>query len=124
MQVGRDFAAWLGLTPRQNSSGGTAKLGAVTKPGNRYIRKLFVVGSTAVLRCAGKRRGRLADLIAALRARKPGARPVVLAHKLARIRLGDHDDRREVRRHRTTCRHKPSKPIGQLLSEFGMLDET
>ena len=41
---GRDFAAWLGLTPRQNSSGGKQTLGAITKQGNRYIRKLLVLG--------------------------------------------------------------------------------
>ena len=83
---GRDFAAWLGLTPRQNSSGGKAKLGAITKQGNRYIRKLLVVGSTAVLRFAGKRSGPLANSIAALRARKPERLvAVALANKLARI---------------------------------------
>jgi transposase len=82
---GRDFAAWLGLTLRRNSSGEKAKLG-VTKQGKRYIRELLVVGSTAVPRCAGKRRGPLAESIAALRARKaecPVA--VALASKLARI---------------------------------------
>ena len=46
---GRDFAAWLGLTPRQNSSGGKQTLGAVTKQGNRYIRKLLVLGATSLL---------------------------------------------------------------------------
>ncbi len=68
---GRDFAAWLGLTPKQNSSGGKQKLGAITKQGNRYIRKMLVVGATSVLRVAKKRRGALADWINALRARKP-----------------------------------------------------
>jgi transposase len=84
---GRDFAAWLGLTPRQNSSGGKAKLGAVTKKGNRYLRKLLVVGSTAALRHApGKRNGVLAEWIAALRARKPERLvAAALANKLARI---------------------------------------
>ena len=53
---GRDFAAWLGLTPRQNSSGGKAKLGAITKQGNRYIRKMLVVGCTSALRVAGSTR--------------------------------------------------------------------
>ncbi|MFK3968912.1 IS110 family transposase [Ensifer adhaerens] len=42
---GRDFAAWLGLTPRQNSSGGKQSLGAITKQGNRYIRKLLVLAA-------------------------------------------------------------------------------
>ena len=92
---GRDFAAWLGLTPKQNSSGGKAKLGAITKQGNRYIRKMLVVGCTSALRVAGKRKGALADWIAALRARKPERLvAVALANKLARILLGDHDHRR------------------------------
>lgn len=83
---GRDFAAWLGLTPRQNSSGGKEKLGAITKQGNRYIRKLLVTGATSVLRVAGKRKGALADWINALRARKPErVVAVALANKLARI---------------------------------------
>ena len=83
---GRDFAAWLGLTPKQNSSGGKAKLGAITKQGNRYIRKMLVVGCTSTLRVAGKRKGALADWIAALRARKPERLvAVALANKLARI---------------------------------------
>ncbi len=85
-ESGRDFAAWLGLTPRQNSSGGKAKLGAITKQGNRYIRKMLVVGSRSALRVAGKRKGALADWIAALRARKPEPLvAVALANKLARI---------------------------------------
>ena len=83
---GRDFAAWLGLTPRQNSSGGKDRLGAITKQGNRYIRKMLVVGATSVLRVAGKRKGALADWINALRARKPERlAAVALANKLARI---------------------------------------
>ena len=83
---GRDFAAWLGLTPRQNSSGGKEKLGAITKQGNRYIRKMLVTGATSVLRVAGKRKGALADWINALRARKPErVVAVALANKLARI---------------------------------------
>jgi transposase len=83
---GRDFAAWLGLTPRQNSSGGKEKLGAITKQGNRYIRKMLVVGARSVLRVAGRRTGALADWINALRSRKPERLVVVaLANKLARI---------------------------------------
>ena len=83
---GRDFAAWLGLTPKQHSSGGKEKLGAITKQGNRYIRKMLVVGATSVLRVAGRRKGALADWINALRARKPERlAAVALANKLARI---------------------------------------
>jgi transposase len=83
---GRGFAAWLGLTPRQNSSGGKEKLGAITKQGNRYLRKTLVVGATSALRVAGKRTGALADWIAAMRAKKPERLvAVALANKLARI---------------------------------------
>ena len=83
---GRDFAAWLGLTPRQETTGGKVKLGAITKQGNRYIRKMLVVGATSVLRVAGKRTGALADWINALRTRKPERLvAVALANKLARI---------------------------------------
>jgi transposase len=83
---GRDFAAWLGLTPRQNSSGGKEKLGGITKQGNRYIRKMLVVGCTSALRVASKRQGALAEWIATLRAKKPERLvAVALANKLARI---------------------------------------
>ena len=85
-KTGRDFAAWLGLTPRQNSSGGKEKLGSITKQGNRYIRKMLVVGATSVMRVAGKRQGALADWINALKAKKPQrVVAVALANKLARI---------------------------------------
>ena len=72
-ESGRDFAAWLGLTPKQNSSGGKAKLGAITKQGNRYIRKMLVVGCTSALRVAGKRKGALATGSPRCGRRKPGA---------------------------------------------------
>ena len=49
---GRQFAAWLGLVPRQNSSGGKERLGRVSKMGNGYLRKLLVVGATSVTRRA------------------------------------------------------------------------
>jgi transposase len=84
-EAGRDFGAWLGLTPRQNSSGGKEKLGSITKQGNRYLRKLLVVGATSLLRVVGKRKGALRDWIVALLARKPARlATVALANKLAR----------------------------------------
>jgi transposase len=49
---GRQFAAWLGLVPRQNSSGGKERLGAICKQGDRYIRRLLVIGAHAVIRYA------------------------------------------------------------------------
>jgi transposase len=78
--------AWLGATPRQNSSGGKEKLGSITKQGNRYIRRLLVLGATSLLRVAGKRKGALRDWLVALLARKPARLvTVALANKLARI---------------------------------------
>jgi transposase len=49
---GRDLAAWIGLVPRQNSSGGKEKLGGITKQGDRYLRQLLVVGALSVIRYA------------------------------------------------------------------------
>ena len=47
---GRQFAAWLGLTPRAHSSGGKQRLGGISKQGDGYIRRLLVIGATAVIR--------------------------------------------------------------------------
>ena len=52
---GRDFAAWLGLVPRQHSTGGKQKLGKTSKMGQRDIRRLLVIGATAVIRWASRR---------------------------------------------------------------------
>ncbi len=83
---GRDFSAWPGLVPRQNSSGGKQTLGAITKQGNRYIRKPLVFWATSLLNVVGKRKGVLRDWIVALLARKPARLvTVALANKLARI---------------------------------------
>jgi transposase len=83
---GRNFAAWLGLTPRQYSSGGKQTLGTITKQGNRYIRKLLVLGATSLLNVVGKRKGALRDWTVALLAKKPARLvTVALANKLARI---------------------------------------
>ena len=83
---GSDFSASLGITPSQNSSGGKNKLGGITKKGNRYLRKMLVVGCTSVLRVAHKYKGALAEWIVAMKARKPErVVAVALANKLARI---------------------------------------
>src|SRR3974390_1591071 len=49
---GRDFAAWIGLVPRQDSTGGKQKLGPISKQGDRYSRRILVVGACAVLKRA------------------------------------------------------------------------
>lgn len=82
----RDFSAWLGLTPRQNATGGKQRLGAITKQGDKTLRRLLVLGATSLPRVVARRTGALRDWIVALLARKP-ARLVTLAlaNKLARI---------------------------------------
>jgi transposase len=49
---GRDFSAWIGLVPKQSSSGGKPKLGSISKQGDRYLRGLFTAGALAVIRYA------------------------------------------------------------------------
>jgi transposase len=82
---GRDFAAWLGLTPRQSGTGGKQRSGAISKQGDRMLRQLLIMGATA--RLARARTGGLADpWLLALLARRPFKVAVVaLAAKMARI---------------------------------------
>jgi transposase len=84
---GRAFAAWLGLTPRANSSGGKERLGRITKMGNQYIRTLLVVGATAVIRSARIKNGSwLTKWARSLLEKKPArVVTVALANKIARI---------------------------------------
>ncbi len=84
---GRAMAAWLGLTPRQNSSGNKERLGKITKAGNKYLRTLLVVGSTAIIRSARiNSPDRLLDWVRGLLGKKPARLvTVALANKLARI---------------------------------------
>jgi hypothetical protein len=51
-KTGREFAAWIGLVPRQNSTGGKERLGSISKQGDRYLRRLFVVGAISIVRTA------------------------------------------------------------------------
>jgi transposase len=83
---GREFAAWLGLVPRQNSSGGKERLGRISKQGNRYIRSLLVLGATSMLRAARANRTPGADWVNALLERRPSRLvTVAMANKTARI---------------------------------------
>nr|WP_084250315.1 IS110 family transposase [Sphingomonas mali] len=82
---GRQFAAWLGLTPRAHSSGGKERLGGISKQGDGYLRKLLVVGAAAVMRMARKDASRQ-PWVAQLLERKPVKIATVgLANKTARI---------------------------------------
>ena len=68
---GRDFSAWIGLVPKQNSSGGKEKLGSISKQGDRYLRSLFVAGALAVIRYAKIHGTKHRPWLTALLARKP-----------------------------------------------------
>jgi transposase len=83
---GRDFAAWLGLVPRQNSSGGKERLGRITKMGDRTIRRLLVTGALSAIRWGRREPGFSESWIGRLIARKPiKLAAVALANKMARI---------------------------------------
>lgn len=82
---GRQFAAWLGLTPRANSSGGKERLGGITKQGDGYLRRLLVVGSTAVMRMTRKSPARQPWMAGLLERKPTKIATVALANKTARI---------------------------------------
>ena len=83
---GREFAAWLGMTPLQNSSGGKERPGRTSKRGDKYIRCLLVAGAIAVLRHTRNRTTKDAAWVRGLLARKPTkVAAVALANKTARI---------------------------------------
>ena len=81
---GRQFAAWLGLVPRQKSTGGKDRLGKISKMGDQYIRRLLIVGAHAVLRWGRTTKG--SPWVLALLGRRPfRVVAVALANKMARI---------------------------------------
>lgn len=81
----RQFAAWLGLTPRQYSSGGKSRLGGISKRGDSYLRRLLVHGARAVLRTVATKEDRLSHWAEALKARRgENIAAVALAAKQAR----------------------------------------
>ena len=85
-RTGRDFAAWLGLTPLNKSSGGKEKLGRITKKGDRYIRRLLIVGMTSRALMGKKHPERIDIWSAKILAEKPfRLATVATANKAARI---------------------------------------
>jgi transposase len=83
---GRDLSAWIGLVPKQNSTGGKDRLGSISKAGNRYLRSLLVVGALSVIRRA-KRVGftRHPWLVGLMQRRSVKIAAIALANKIARI---------------------------------------
>ena len=82
---GRDFAAWLGLVPRQHSTGGKPLLGKISKMGQRDIRRLLITGAMAVIRSASRKGGPEGSWLHRMLARKPRmVLAIALANKMAR----------------------------------------
>jgi Transposase IS116/IS110/IS902 family len=84
-KTGRDLAAWIGLVPKQNSSGGKERLGRISKAGNRYLRQMLVVGAMAVIRYAERHGTRRPWLVQLIQRRPAKVAAIALANKTARI---------------------------------------
>ena len=84
---GRDFAAWMGLTPKNHSTAGKARLGGITRAGDELLRSTLVVGATTVIRHVRRAQGRNATpwLLGLLERKKPKLVAVALANKIARV---------------------------------------
>jgi len=82
---GRDFAAWIGLVPREASTGGKQKLGPISKQGDRYLRRILVVGACAVLKLARQKPEKYPWLTQLLARRPFKVVAVALANKMARM---------------------------------------
>lgn len=83
---GREFAAWLGLTPKSHSSGGKDRLGRISKRGDRYIRHLLYIGAGNAIRFAKARAETGEAWIRGLQERRPPKVVIIaLANKMARI---------------------------------------
>jgi transposase len=82
---GRNLAAWIGLVPRQNSSGGKERLGGITKAGHRYLRQMLIVGAMAVIRCAERHKSKRPWIVQLLARKKVKVAAVALANKNARM---------------------------------------
>ena len=82
----RNFSAWIGLVPKQHSSGGKNRLGSISKQGDRYLRSLFVAGALAVIRYAKIHGTKHRPWLTALLARRPTKiAAIALANKIARM---------------------------------------
>jgi transposase len=85
-RCGRDFSAWIGLTPKDHSTAGKTRLGVITRAGDEALRSVLVVGATAVIQQARKGRGYSPPwLVELLKRKPPKLAAVALANKMARI---------------------------------------
>ena len=85
-RCGRDFAAWMGLTPKDHSTAGKTRLGVITRAGDEALRRTLVVGATSVIKQVNKGKGNPSPWLRDLAGRKPPKlAAVALANKVARI---------------------------------------
>ena len=84
---GRDFAAWLGLTPREDSTGGKRRLGSITKQGDQSLRRLLVLGATAWLRHVYRQPDKASPWLRGLMARQPRKKAVAVAQAARTARI-------------------------------------
>ncbi len=84
-RTGRDMAAWIGLVPKQNLSGGKERLGGISRAGNSYLRQMLVVGAMAVVKMAARHGTTRPWLVQLLARRATKVAAVALANKTARM---------------------------------------
>jgi transposase len=117
-RCGRDFAAWLGLTPKDHSTAGRQRLGVITRAGDEMLRSTLVVGATSVIQKAGQGRGKASPwLINLINRKPPKLAAVALANKTARIawKLMVSGERYNPQ-HASGSRSKPSSPAAESLA--------
>ena len=101
---GRNFSAWIGLVPKQHSSGGKDRLGSISKQGDRYLRSLFMAGALAVIRYAKIHGTKHRPWLTALLARRPTkVAAIALANKIARMAWAMMVQRRALQGTRRAC---------------------
>ena len=120
-QRGRDFSAWLGLVPRQHTTGGKPRLGKTSKMGQRDLRRLLITGAMTVVRWAARRGVTTDPRLARMLARKPRMLvAVALANRMARI-VWALTTKREIYRIPATARkgeaREPSGDVGRTENE-------
>jgi transposase len=109
---GRSLAAWIGLVPKQHTTGGKDRLGSITKQGDRYLRWLLVVGAMAVIRYARKHGTHKRPWLARLMERRPTkVAAVALANKIARMACAIMSGARDIRSRNCCRRHESRQQI-------------
>ena len=115
-KTGREFAAWIGLVPRQNSTGGKERLGSISKQGDRYLRRLLVLGALSVIRSARARPDKYPWVVAMLGRRPTKVVAVALANKMARVAWAILAKDETYR----APAHKQQSDCGQLIKGLAM----